>query len=398
MVLQEGQEAKILVGDSTPIQYFEPQTDDDSTTFVLRTLDEPTGLRATGVRAAFSVISRAIPEEVDVAVALSARAVGKRAPLDGVFLNVGKPQVTRTEYSGTHRVALGRWASLLGSADTGSALLLLFKVSSLDKLLSAGREEPPPVDYVMEARILRYEGRLEKEFAKAHPSGATQKAIKLYDAVLPLKGKRVDLNAKDAWDNLEKIRGMELLSAPRLTLQQSDVMRKKQVKTKVVLRQNMDMTQLNEGLLEALSRLAPDGHVLPVSESDRIGKGIIADVIIRWIPYEKATTENRPAADISEFKEVTTGVLLMVGVDATENPGYVRANIYGQIRLPMKNTEFPGEDLKEALASLVFIELQDEFTIAHGKWTAYVASVSETEHYFTLLTFRPMLAKKATSN
>lgn len=128
MLLPEGLEGIVTVSDDTPIQYFEPAGSKGDKTFELKTLDVPAGFKTSVI-----ITSLKSVHEASVQLSLDISLVGARLPLDGVSLNVGKPIVTHTPHSDVYHLTLGCWASLIGSTDSNSALLVFVKVSRRDQ-------------------------------------------------------------------------------------------------------------------------------------------------------------------------------------------------------------------------------------------------------------------------
>lgn len=408
MRLPEGLEGVVEISDGTPIQYFEAVEAGDENTFVLKTLDVSTGFRAS------VIVNRTGPvEEASVQLSLDVSLVGARLPLDGVSLNVGKPMVTRTPHSDVHTIALGRWASLIGSERSDSALLLLIKVSP-DEDAEPASQVDNEGEYIVESKIIRYLGKLNQEKLKSKvespsvvPIGSD--AFRLKDGILPLRKKDIDFSNPKTVDRISKMRGFELMSAPRIALvgtkaRQGDTGYKLVVTNSGMVsnseRALRALTPKNHQMLLSASRLAGHGifkeiesHWFPLSKERMVGLGIFADVASYWLPRTDTRDVNGGTVELSGYYASFTGALLAVRVDDSSEEHPPALDFYAQVRTKVDEEEGIAKRHDEAEATRSFFDFEDRVEFEEGEWLTYLVSLSEEEHYITLISVTRMSSK-----
>ncbi len=389
LIAREGQYAEIRVGDSTPIQYFEPLKTEAGVAFRLRTSDEKTGFTASVI-----VSSLEDPQEVDVQLSVSVGIVGERSPLDGVFLNVGKPSVVRSEHSDTHRTPLGKWASLLGSADTNSALLLLLKVSPAGDSPEGAVEHASQTDieeeatqYVVEVKFVRYRGRLNEERLKSKVAGSDARrvalnAFRLLDGILPLRRKDVDFTDPKTLIGIPKLRGFELMSAPRITIFGNKSWAGENTKDKLVFKSDSPLAEMD--FERAIRILTPENDHLQISIDHLTGRRLL----VQSMTNTETRDVNGTTVEETKFYEANTEILLALGVDDSNEAGPPMLVIYSQVRVKKGWLNGIAKNRDDASAGLSFIDYQDRIEIREGEWVVYLASPSKEEHYLTLISVK----------
>ncbi len=395
LIAREGQYAEIRVGDSTPIQYFEPLKTEAGVAFRLRTSDEKTGFTASVI-----VSSLEDPQEVDVQLSVSVGIVGERSPLDGVFLNVGKPSVVRSEHSDTYRTPLGKWASLLGSTDTNSALLLLLKVSPAGDSPEGAVEHASQTDieeeatqYVVEVKFVRYRGRLNEERLKSKVAGSDARrvalnAFRLLDGILPLRRKDVDFTDPKTLIGIPKLRGFELMSAPRITIFGNKSWAGENTKDKLVFKSDSPLAEMD--FERAIRILTPENDHLQISIDHLTGRRLL----VQSMTNTETRNVNGTTVEETKFYEANTEILLALGVDDSNEAGPPMLVIYSQVRVKKGWLNGIAKNRDDASAGLSFIDYQDRIEIREGEWVVYLASPSKEEHYITFISVKKKTSER----
>jgi len=341
-----GNRRSLFVGRETPVEYLDPRNNGR--------FDRKIGYEQHGLNIA---LSRSGIDQVRVWVTLT--RPGPRQPLDGVSLDVGPP----TQDEGPvwtnfiTRTALGQWAAALftvrESKDSHPELLLVF----IRDLGGSAESTPVPVDadldtpieFSVELKYLGLTGATAFEDTLIPDDGAVPiageglriVAIKLPDSDSPVP---VNGHVTSIVDALYAVKGVELLSAPRITTVAGLTDRDDTSQTlfKVVLPNNPRRVGTGGGSFGGgvpRNLLSDDSEPLPKTPqvswftdlvSDRrtiIGQfmaskspgkpGVIADIMTQRLKVANETGDG-----LGEEKEIYTGIVAGVRIacdSAVEN-------------------------------------------------------------------------------